>query len=235
MVMSLYNTIYGGCASAQHGADTVARLLRHLRQMAGEAGARIAATAARAAATPAGAQFPKAELVVGPAPRGGRSRSFGAGEGGRRGRAPGCARRCRGWCRCYRASCARCDRGGRGIRFSSFRQAPAFSRRAGARVLGTPDAGLARYPALSSPSLEESEGDGAPGGAGQSVCTRPLRTAWRLSARRPAVLRRRAALSDVPPQSASGSRAPPPFGWALPFEPRAGLAARRQRAPRGGS
>jgi hypothetical protein len=79
--MSLYNTIYGGCASAQHAADAVARLLRHLRQMAGEAGARIAATAARAAATPAGAQFPKAELVVGPAPRGGRSRSFGAGEG----------------------------------------------------------------------------------------------------------------------------------------------------------
>jgi hypothetical protein len=94
-----------------------------------EAGARLAAAAAGAAATPVGAQFPECELVVGPAPRGGKSRSFGGGEGAGGGRAPGCARRCRGWCRCGRASCARCDRGGRGIRFSSFGQAPSFSRR----------------------------------------------------------------------------------------------------------
>ena len=60
-------------------------------------------------------------------------------------------------------------------------------------------------PGAGSSAPAKSEGDGAPGGAGQSLCTRSCSftcadcaslsaTAWRLAARRPAVLRRRAAL-----------------------------------------
>jgi hypothetical protein len=48
--------------------------------------------------------------------------------------------------------------------FLHFRQAPSFSRRGGARVLGF------------IPSLEESEGDGAPGGAGQAAEQKSLST-----------------------------------------------------------
>ncbi len=86
----------------------------------------------------------------------------------------------------------------------------------------------------------KSEGDGAPRGATvpyvHALRSLPCETnAWRLSARRPAVLRRRAALSDGPFHPASGSKIAASSGSTAPSEPRASLTARRQRAPRRGS
>src|SRR6185437_14984146 len=54
--------------------------------------------------------------------------------------------------------------------------------------------------------------------------SRPLeQRAWRLSARRPAFMRRRAALSDAPLRPASGSKFAAPFGSTARPKPRAGL------------
>ena len=90
-----------------------------------------------------------------------------------------------------------------------FRQAPSFSRRASAR-------GLSRWPP------PKRRGGRRAKRRDRALWARDLAAAWRLSARRPASLRRRAALSDGHwrPPSASSSQGVvvPPGGAPAPPE-----------------